>query len=99
MRCVPRDTPSKRSGWLWQQWACTSVTPREVARAAQERIVLQTVDSRQVSSGAFPSTAPMHPPASPGTTMQADLRSAKEIAEAFTATQNTNPLFRPRSPE
>jgi hypothetical protein len=41
----------------------------------------------------------MHPPASPGTTVQADLRSAKEIAEAFTATQNTNPLFRPRSPE
>ena len=72
---------------------------REVASAAQERIVLQTVDSRQVSSGAFPSTAPMHPPASPGTTVQADLRSAKEIAEAFTATQNTNPLFRPRSPE
>lgn len=26
-----------------------------------------------------------------------DLRSGKEIAEAFTATQNTNPLFRQRS--
>jgi hypothetical protein len=30
---------------------------------------------------------------------QADPRSGREIAEAFTATQNTNPLFRSRSPE
>ena len=63
---------------------------REVARAAKGHVVVQTVD---------PSAVPVRAPVTSGITTETDIRSAKEIAEAFTATQNTNPLFRPRSSE
>ena len=72
---------------------------REVARASKGLAAAQAVESGQGSRGEFPSAAPLQTPAAPGITTETDLRSAKEIAEAFTATQNTNPLFRPRSSE
>ena len=72
---------------------------REVARASKGLAAAQAVESGQGPRGEFPSAAPLQTPAAPGITTESDLRSAKEIAEAFTATQNTNPLFRPRSTE
>ena len=72
---------------------------REVARASKGLAAAQAVESVQGSRGEFPSAASLQATAAPGITTETDLRSAKEIAEAFTATQNTNPLFRPRSPE
>jgi hypothetical protein len=56
---------------------------REIARAAKGTVVVQAAETAQA----------------PVITTAPDPRSGKEIAEAFTATQNTNPLFRPRSPE
>jgi hypothetical protein len=72
---------------------------REVARAAKGSVVVQAVEFGRGLTGEFPSAESVHAPATPGITTKTDPRSAKEIAEAFTATQNTNPLFRPRSPE
>lgn len=70
-----------------------STVQREVARLASRS-----------SSGAATAPEPLHRAAevvsgSNGASISptTDLRSAKEIAEAFTATQNTNPLFRQRS--
>jgi len=63
---------------------------REVARAAKGP---GTARDGRTSSG------PALMPVALDIHTEADPRSGREIAEAFTATQNTNPLFRPRSPE
>jgi len=67
-----------------------STVQREVARAAK---------GLRTASAGRPDTAPVPTPAALGIRTEADPRSGREIAEAFTATQNTNPLFRSRSPE
>lgn len=67
-----------------------STVQREVARAAKGPGAAS--DGRQ-------STSPEPAPVALGIRTEADPRSGREIAEAFTATQNTNPLFRSRSPE
>jgi len=72
---------------------------REVARASKGLVVVQAVESGRGVTGEFPSAEPVQAPVTSGITRETDLRSAKEIAEAFTATQNANPLFRPRSSE
>lgn len=72
---------------------------REVARAIKGPVAVQAVESGRGLTGELPSAGPVPAAPSPGITMETDLRSAKEIAEAFTATQTTNPLFRPRSTE
>src|SRR6218665_315948 len=61
--------------------------------------VQREVESGRGVTGEFPSAEPVQAPVTSGITRETDLRSAKEIAEAFTATQNANPLFRPRSSE
>lgn len=72
---------------------------REVARAIKGPVVVQAVELGRGLTYEPPSAESVLAAPSPGITTEADPRSAKEIAEAFTATQNTTPLFRPRSPE
>lgn len=67
-----------------------STVHREVARAAKG--LGAATDGRT-------NTGPAPIPAALDIRTEADPRSGREIAEAFTATQNTNPLFRSRSPE
>lgn len=67
-----------------------STVQREVARAGNGLGV--TKDGHQ-NSGPAPTAAVSC------IRTEADPRSGREIAEAFTATQNTNPLFRSRSTE
>ncbi len=67
-----------------------STVQREVARAAKGPGIAR---DWRTNSG----PAPM--PVALGIRTEADPRSGREIAEAFTATQNTNPLFRSRSTE
>ncbi len=56
---------------------------REIARAAKGTVVVKEVEAIRELA----------------VTAEPDLRSGKEIAEAFTATLNANPLFRTRSSE
>ncbi len=70
-----------------------STVQREVTRLASRS-----------PSGVATASEPLHPAAEVASVSAfvppspvSDLRSGKEIAEAFTATQNTNPLFRQRS--
>jgi hypothetical protein len=74
----------------------------EVSKSTVQREVTKLAS--RPSSGVATAPEPLHrvaevvsvstgAPPSPDT----DMRSAKEIAEAFTATQNTNSLFRKRS--
>ena len=70
-----------------------------VSNATVQREVARAAKGLGTANTGHPDTAPVLPPAALGIRTDADPRSGREIAEAFTATQNTNPLFRPRSPE
>lgn len=56
---------------------------REIARAAKGTVVVKEAETFR----------------EPAVNAESDLRSGKEIAEAFTATRNAKPLFLNRSPE
>jgi hypothetical protein len=71
-------------------YVSNATVQREVARAAKGPAAAS--DGR-TNTGLEPTRAAL------GIRTDADPRSGREIAEAFTATQNTNPLFRSRSPE
>ena len=70
-----------------------------VSNATVQREVARAAKGLGTASAGRPDTAPVPTPAALGIRTEADPRSGREIAEAFTATQNTNPLVRPRSPE
>lgn len=71
----------------------------QVSNATVQREVARTSKGLGGASDGRPAAGPVPTPVALGIRTQADPRSGREIAEAFTATQNTNPLFRPRSPE
>jgi hypothetical protein len=70
-----------------------------VSNATVQREVARAVNGLGAASDGRPNTSPAPTPDALGIRTDADPRSGREIAEAFTATQNTNPLFRPRSTE
>ncbi len=70
-----------------------------VSNATVQREVARAVKGLGAASDGRPTTGPAPTPAASCMRTEADPRSGREIAEAFTATQNTNPLFRSRSPE
>lgn len=70
-----------------------------VSNATVQREVARAAKGLGAASDGRPNAGPEPTSAASGTRTEADPRSGREIAEAFTATQNTNPLFRSRSTE
>ena len=70
-----------------------------VSNATVQREVARAVKGLGAARDGRQNTGPVPTPVALGTYTEADPRSGREIAEAFTATQNTNPLFRSRSTE
>jgi hypothetical protein len=70
-----------------------------VSNATVQREVARALKGLGTASDGRPNAGPVPTPATSDIHTEADPRSGREIAEAFTATQNTNPFFRQRSIE